>query len=361
MARSYGKKLFGVALDPSDDPMSLELKQAWMSTQAGIIDENVVDLDPYDAFTHGLKDLLDECGIKPAGKYFLPSWLCPRPRLEDKPLVNTQSFGEFYDCGGVYQIIDRLQEFVQNEIFPAVPIMVGVDHSATKGVISALGNKYGPQNLSVIVLDQHFDAIPQSIRREELADSGIDKKVMGLADVLSSIPEYKDSCCCGNFWHFLIDEKKVIPANLSFIGVADYPRYSSDRGSGYQQAYLEFEKKGCRFFKKEQFRDQYLDSLSSFIAGGVNTPYVYVSLDLDVGSYNSVWAARYMDSPGLSVGNILHTAYLIKQACKSQKARLTGFDIMEFNMHFLGIDAGSGFRDNTLGLAGDFIKSLLGC
>ena len=50
--------------------------------------------------------------------------------------------------------------------FPVMPVMLGVDHSATGGVVSALSEKLGPENMSVVVLDQHFDGFPVSLRLE---------------------------------------------------------------------------------------------------------------------------------------------------------------------------------------------------
>lgn len=47
--------------------------------------------------------------------------------------------------------------------------MLGVDHSLTAGVVSALSEKYGRENLGIIVLDQRFDAIPLSVRLESNA------------------------------------------------------------------------------------------------------------------------------------------------------------------------------------------------
>ena len=38
---------------------------------------------------------------------------------------------------------------------------------------------------------------------------------------------------------------------------------------------------------------------------------------------------------------------------------LVGFDIMEFNMHFLGIKTADGVEDSTLPLVEDFIKRLV--
>jgi arginase family enzyme len=354
------KRLFGVALDPSDDPWSLELKQAWMTAAGERREEDAASYtDPYDAVTGELKKILKKRNIRPVGKFPLPSWLWPKPHPQDFPLVTTAGIGEFYDSGGLPVLIKQLQGFVENEIFPAVPVMVGVDHSATMGVISALSEKYGPDNISVIVLDQHFDAIPLTVRVAEVEGA----EANSMAGVPLGTPRvptgYQDQCCCGNFWAYLMEEGKVRPQNLSFIGVADYPGKPSDGvDTPFQKSYQSFEKRGCRFFPLPQFDKPYAGPLSRFIREGIKTPLVYVSLDLDVGSYNFTWAARYMDRPGISAENLIDIASRIRDTCQENSAGLAGLDIMEFNMHFLGIETDDGVKDATLQAIEDFIDTL---
>jgi len=148
---------------------------------------------------------------------------------------------------------------------------------------------------------------------------------------------------------------------LSLIGVADYPvkLKKSGRDSLFRKCYLSFEERGCRFFPLSRFSDRYLELLTRFIEEGVRTPYLYVSLDLDVGSYNFTQAARYMDLPGISAQNLLDIAALIKRTCQRNKVNLAGLDIMEFNMHFLGLETEDGTKDNTLENVGNFITAIL--
>ena len=54
----HQKKLFGVALDPSDDPWSLGLKQAWMIRAGEGLEANPSFLDPYDAVMDTFESLL---------------------------------------------------------------------------------------------------------------------------------------------------------------------------------------------------------------------------------------------------------------------------------------------------------------
>ena len=354
------KKLFGVALDPVDDPLSLQLKHSWMTADTSKLDWLSACPDPYGAVTGSMSGILEERNIQPVGRFPVPSWLRPKPEQSDLPLVTAKSLGDFYDSGSLLKIVRQLQSFVTESILPATPIMLGIDHSATAGVISALSEKYGPGNLGVVVLDQHFDAIPLSVR---LAGANGDNQ-----SLMSGVPftplntpaGFIDRFCCGNFWGYLMEDGKVIPENLLFVGVSDYPdNETGDARDEFRKHYLDFEKRGCGFFPRRQFDGQYTDALARFIREKITTPYVYISLDLDVGAYNSTFAARYMDRQGISKQNLLDIAGAIAGECRRGRFKLAGLDIMEFNMHFLGLETPSSIKDETLALVGDYLKALL--
>jgi arginase family enzyme len=355
----YPKKLFGVALDPADDPWSLQLKHAWMTADVAKMDWLSACPDPYGAVTKGLAGILKEQHIRPFGRFPIPSWLWPKPKQSDLLQVTPKNMEDFFDSDSLLKIIQQLQSFVANSIFPEMPIMVGIDHSATAGVVSALADRYGPEMLSVVVLDQHFDAIPLSVR---LAGASRTDPVFvpGKPFITRNIPiRFKDQFCCGNFWSYLMNNGVVLPANLLFIGVADYPMHVDEpKGEDFQRRYLSFEKRGCSFFPLQQFDGQYIGALDRFIREKITAPYIYVSLDLDVGSYNSTYAARYMDRPGISGQNLLDVAGIIAGECHRGRLKMAGLDVMEFNMHFLGIETPSGIKDSTLALVGEFITAL---
>ena len=109
---------------------------------------------------------------------------------------------------------------------------------------------------------------------------------------------FKDQFSCGNFWDYLMDTGTILPQNLIFIGVADYPEQKEGpKKNIYQKTYLDFEARGCAFFPRQRFEGQYADELCRFLRDKIKAPNVYISLDLDVGSYSSTYAARYMDRP----------------------------------------------------------------
>jgi len=353
------KKLFGVALDPADDPWTLQLKQAWMLAEPAKLDWLSACLDPYDAVTESLAAILDKQHIELAGKFPVPSWLWPKPKPSDLPLVTTQNMEDFFDSEGLLEIVKQLQSFITNRIFPEIPIMLGIDHSATAGVISALAERYDPKMLSVVVLDQHFDAIPLSVRLEGASQANSNLTANMPFPIPNTPVGFSDQFCCGNFWAYLMDNGIVLPENLLFIGVADYPGSETDPAKNiFRQSYLSFEERGCSFFPRRQFDGQYLDTLTRFLRDKITTSHAYVSLDLDVGAYSGTYAARYMDRPGISRQNLLDIASIIADECRQGRFQIAGLDIMEFNMHFLGIETPDGVKDTTLTLVEEFITAL---
>ena len=328
------------------------MKQAAMTARE--ISDDVFYDSPYDTL---VENLPDDHGFDLQGKFPIPSWLGPRPLPADRPLITSEHFGSFYENKGFWETSRQIKHFVMEKIFPATPLMIGIDHSSTGGVLSALAERYGAENIGVIVLDQHFDAIPPSIRiKAHLLDQGssiTEQILMPFSNANS------DEYSCGNFLAYLMEEGAVMPENLLFIGVADYPMNTmNENWRPFVEAYRDFEQRGCHFFPQWLFREPYLDKLTHFVSEHIKTPYVYVSLDLDIGAMNCIHAARYMDTPGISREKLLDIAKVIANNLKEDTFSLIGLDVMEFNTHFLGINTGDGIEDRTIDVVKNFILSL---
>ena len=305
--------------------------------------------DPYDLLADSITR---HPGFAAAGKLPVPSWLGPRPSPDDYARVNNDSYQLFYNAQGFLKLTNQVSEFVSERIFPDNPLMLGVDHSTSGGVIKALAQRYGADQISVIVIDRHFDGIPLSHRVESDAEMVVGS--MPFTGIGGS--EY----CCGSFLGYLLDNGILPPRNLSLIGVADYPGGEiSAAWKNFQTAYLDIEKRGSRFFPLWEFERSYQERLAQFIDAAITTPYLYVSLDLDVGSFNCVHAARYMDGPGISRQNLLDIAAMIARAVRTGRTVIAGVDVMEFNMHFLNMEVEEGVHDRTLEVALEFIRLLL--
>lgn len=345
----HGAKVFGVGIDASDDPWTLQLKLASMYARKN--GANGLHGDPYDALVPALIRLNEK--IEPIGKLPVPSWLSPMPHVSDAHLVTKENMENFVTDGGMFELSMQTKDFVQKNVFPCQPIMLGVDHSATGGVISALSEKLGPENLSVVVLDQHFDGLPLSLRLEPQMIERLGQR--GPFSDVSDDNEY----CCGNFWKHLIDSGVVMPENLLFVGVADYPgKKAPPGGERFRENYLALEAQGCNFFPLKEFEGRYINRLRQFIEDNITASHVYISLDLDVGAYNCIHAARYMDKKGIQRKALMDVAAIITAGCQSGKFRLAGLDVMEFNMHFLGLEIGPEIRDDTVSVALSFISKV---
>lgn len=212
-------KLFGVALDVSDDPFSVHLKEAsiWAQFQGQRFPQ-----DPYEVINEQLTETKIE--IDRLGRFPLASWLGPRPSPSDQALLTQEQARKFLNGDGPFKTACELREFVLTRILPGIPIMVGIDHSASGGVVSALSQVLGPERLTVVVLDRHFDGLPASMRMNAITD---DWPITAGTAGGSFFGMPKDVYCCGNFWAHLMRTGVVLPERLVFVGVADYPHKRS--------------------------------------------------------------------------------------------------------------------------------------
>jgi hypothetical protein len=84
-------KVFGVGIDASDDPWTMQLKLAAIyARENGALD---LCLDPYDAIALDL--MRCNKNVESIGKFPVPSWLTPIPRLSDVPLVKKENMERF--------------------------------------------------------------------------------------------------------------------------------------------------------------------------------------------------------------------------------------------------------------------------
>src|SRR4030066_989054 len=147
---------FGCPLDGDERHESIQEKLV-LKGVAGVLD------DPY----HGIMEIIRQ-EVNPdlwseKGSLDIPSWLRPIPSLADQGRMTTEAFVNFLDQGGFRTYAQRAGDFIATNIFPDIPCMLAVDHSLTGGAFKKLVELYEPENLSLIVLDTHTDAIPMSV------------------------------------------------------------------------------------------------------------------------------------------------------------------------------------------------------
>ena len=155
-------KVFGASLDAADFPLSIQAKQAYLNNIAYNSYKQIDLLEPYERILKASKILSRKEFIK-IGKFSIDSWLTPKPKIEDFPLINQESFQKAIYDGIILEYTKKMEEFVKNKVFPGIPLMIGIDHSLTGGVLKALSDEYGAENILVIVFDAHFDGIPASL------------------------------------------------------------------------------------------------------------------------------------------------------------------------------------------------------
>ncbi len=363
-------KVFGAALDAIDDPMKVLTKCSYINKLAqNLIDPERSFLDPYDGMLKYSKILQREDFTK-IGKFPIETWLTPKPKVEDFPLVDPFKYQEFVDCGAIRTISASLEKFVNEKILPDIPLMIGVDHSLTGGVLSALSNKYGKENILIIIFDAHFDGIPAKISLDLVKYMQEHQKEIHVlsSGLLDSIDveniTLNDSYSCASFLDYLIQDEIISPQNLIIFGCQDYPseEYKSiedSRVKKFVDYYLSFEEKGVTIIpainNENNMNEILKETLKNF-----NGSHIYVSFDVDVCVFKEVLAARFMNVIGVKKELILNAANIIKYFMASNNCELIGLDFLEIDIYVLGRELKkSGRKDRTVEVIDEFLEIIL--
>jgi arginase family enzyme len=356
-------KVFGAALDPSDSETKIMIKQAHIDAIANRTPEKSKYIDPYDAFIAESK-VLTLPKFQKIGKFPIESWLCPKPDIEDSIFMTPLNFRLFLDKNGCQEYAQDLEKYVEQKVLPDIPLMIGADHSLTGGVLRALSRMYGAANISVIVFDGHFDAIPTNLR---LALASYSKEHK--ADLAIPFPEFVDSIDeqieiprsynCGTFLHHLIQENVILPPNLIIFGCVDYPNedlkaISDPRVKEFVDFYLAYEKKGAKIIPNSKDNIKMQEAFKNAL-DSIKTPYLYISMDVDVGSLNEILAARFMEFIGVDSACLNNVADSLKSFLATNKVLLVGFDIMEVEVFYLNAKLKSGKVDRTIEIMDYFL------
>ncbi len=331
-------QLLGAAVDVLDEPQKIELKQAYMAALAeGRMPEGL-PLDPYDAI---VPLLVDKCGdrVRPAGKLNIPGWLTPRPSVDDSPLVTPDRYRAFIDRETIATYSEQCAQWVRNLYPPDIPGLIAVDHALSAGPLTALAEQPGSDNLTVVILDSHFDAIPAPLR----APPGVTVPDSGLRN-------------CGSFLAALLEEEIIVPENLFVVGAADMPRKGVTQD--YADAYNAWLDKGVTVIAPEE-RPETLSRRLEVMLKNHPAQYLYVSLDADVGACNGMGAVRFMDHVGLDSATVMSLAQTLNRRLMSGAVTLAGLDVAEVDVHLLGLPDASGAIDQTDVMCANFVQTLL--
>ncbi len=345
-----GFAAFGCSLDALDHGEKVAMKRAYLSALSRGMIGGELARDPYDLLLGRLSDVE---GIPALGRLELATWLEPRPAPGDIDLVRERLYREFLDCGGAREAADRVREFVSTRVLPARPLMFGVDHSLTGGVLEALSDEFGFDGLAVVVLDSHFDAVPTSIRRNAATSP---EKAGGVG--LDTLPE---SYNCGTWLASLLESRTLLPGNLVVIGPSDHPGYEKEPGEGekvsaYRESYLSFEERGVKVIPKRAIRESGADDAAKEAFKSVGEKPVYISLDADLGAGREVGAVRFLDTLGLSAEEILELAGALARRLEESGSELAGLDVMEIDVHLADLP---GSEDKTVETCAAVVRTFL--
>ena len=354
MKNNFNKKImfFGCPMDCDEKYDSIQEKLHMLQTAQGFDDplDGVMDtLGPYLP-----KDCWDNLGSLP-----VPSWLGPKPPSTDHSKITTENFISFIDNNGCKKFADEADQFVTDQILPDIPCMVGIDHSITGGVYSALSRHYGKENLSLIIIDSHTDAVPMSLLAEAI-QYDMDTNPSSLHDVNDPfLYNRSDSYNASSFVHNLVTQKQVDPKNLYIIGVSDYPekkflRIKDVRIKKYTGAYMDLKRMGAKIITKKECKLN--PHKISEIFKLISTPYVYVSIDMDIGANNALEGVRFRNWKGLNEPQIHKLGHAVAEIF-SDSIHLAGMDICEIDPRRAGVDYPSG-KDRTYVIAAEIIKTI---
>ncbi len=315
--------------------------------------------DPLDAVMEIVRREVPSGLWDEKGSVDVPSWLRPQPSGEDISKIVVDNFVEYIDRDGCRQMADKVESFVRESVLPHIPCMVTVDHSLTGGVFKALAEHYGKENITLMILDSHTDAIPMS----SLAGAihyDIDTNTNSVHNKDDPfLFNRSESYNASSFVHHLVAETVVDPGNLMIVGVSDYPdsrvrRIKDPRVAKYVGEFANLKKKGVKLITKKDC--QMKPAKVKALFKQIRTPYLYVSIDMDIGSRNAVEAVRFRDWKGLNEKKIFNLTDSIA-ALLSEERRLVGMDINEINPRSAGRYFPSG-QDRTYEIAARLIQKI---
>lgn len=325
--------------------------------------------DPYVALTWHLSDLFSHPSFRKLGEVPVETWLMPTPKPEDLLLVTPVNYAVFIDSNGCKEYADKVKAFVQEKI-DGVPVMIGVDHSSTGGVVEALAERYGRDNLSIIVLDSHSDFLPMELRYKMIQHY---RRASTKASTTNSFFEYdsflvkrSESYNSGTFIYYMIKDGIILPEKIILVGVSDRPpeslSYDDPGVTSAIEFYHDMEGQGVQIVTRDELRKKGLENILSLLRKKVNSPNLYISIDIDIGAISAVYGAREILNPpiiGLNTRQLYRVAKALSRVAGGRNVKLVGLDLMETDVYKAGMPLRSGKTDRTYEVEANLIRKLL--
>ncbi len=314
--------------------------------------------DPYETLMALLRPSLPPCSFREIGSMEIPSWLRPVPTNHQATPLSVEAFVKFIDAGGCRHWAEKVGKAVAG-ILPDIPCFIGIDHSLSAGVIQEISRAYSPGDVTLLVLDSHTDAISTNVM-EDLIAYDIETNPHSIHDpedpFLKRRPE---SFNASTFLLFLIEEGIIIPENLFILGPNDLPpkkasRIKDRRVQRYVESFAALRKRGVKVLTKADIIAT-PSKIKAHIAS-ISTPYLHVSVDMDIGARNALEGVRFTDRAGLNERQILGIVREIGKTLKG-KVALAAMDLCEFNPRTELLASGH-LQDRTVPIAAEIIKIL---
>lgn len=316
----------GCPLDPDERQEAVEQKLADAGAGAGRD-------DPYQRVLALIRDEVDQAGWREAGCLDVPPWLRPMPPLGEMGGMVVDNFVQFIDGQGCRAAAQALGQMLDEQAADGVPCLIAVDHSLTGGVLQRLAARYGPENITCVVLDSHLDAVPTPLTSGAIAYD-LETNPQSVYDASDPfIAGRPDSYNASSFLHHLIADGVVLAGNLIVAGISDYPpkrafRIKDPRIQAFTRAYSGLRNQGARILTKKDLAGG-AGKLAAVLSQ-VKTPYLYVSIDMDIGALNALEGVRFRNWTGIGEKQIYGLARAIAKATDGGP-ELIGLDVTEFN------------------------------
>jgi arginase family enzyme len=348
--------LFGCPLDPDEREQYIQRKVRYVLSSKSL--KRNCYMDPYDVIFGLITNFAKKSGLIfcGKGKVDVETWLTPFPLLSDLPLLNVPNFVAFIDTNGCQDYAAKVCEFTKTNILPDVPLLIGVDHSMTGGVLKALSEIYGKNNILAVFIDSHFDGISLPIKLG-LIHYDIEtnpKTIYRKNDPY--IYDRADSYNTESFIKFLIKEQVILPENIVCIGISNYPplkafSLNDTRVKNYIREFTALQERGVTIIKKEDLRRD--PTVLKNLFKNRDIEHLYVSVDMDIGANAATKGVRFSNGYiGLKTDEICKIISEIRNFAL-KKGSLIGMDLMEIDTYTAD--------ESTYTLALTIIEKLLAC
>ncbi|RZN48588.1 arginase family protein [archaeon] len=328
--------VYGVPLDPDERESVVRLKHDQRARAS------LPHPDPYTALSRSFSFKHQLLGNVP-----VESWLTPLPSEEELFMSTVENYVAFIDSDGCWEYTQAIKAGMGELVGDNRSLMIAVDHSVAAAPIMHACELHGKDDVGVVMFDSHFDGILPSYRCG-LIQYDIDTNPQSHFDPDDPfVVNRPESFNADSFLYRLIDDGHIAPENVMIVGVSDYPskkteQIRDERIQRFLSFYHHYEGMGVTILPKERLRA----NKRLFDPSSLDCSRIHVSVDIDVGSRNAIYGARFIDYKGLSTAEI--EAHM--QRIRESKKEIVSADISEIDVWKAGFKH-HGKKDATYAVA----------